>query len=120
VPAQVRPICAGRVGGPTGWNLRPGLSPPSGRASPAHIILCRAVLWAPVFGSCSCWPKKPSHIPSTRNEQWRGAAEGEVFEERRARSDTWAGAAGCGAGHGEAGCGVWMPTIGTYRLVEIM
>jgi hypothetical protein len=40
-------------------NLRLGPYPLSGRASPTHIISCRVVLSAPVFGSCSRWPKKP-------------------------------------------------------------
>jgi hypothetical protein len=44
MPAQTRPICAGCAGGPTGRKLRPGPSPPSGRASLAQIISCRAVL----------------------------------------------------------------------------
>jgi hypothetical protein len=59
VPAQARPIYACRAGGPTGRKLRPGPSPTSGRASPAHIISCRTVLWALIFGPCSCWPEKP-------------------------------------------------------------
>jgi hypothetical protein len=59
VPAQARPICACRAGGPTGRNLRPGPGPTSGRASLAHIISCRAVLWALIFGPCSCCPEKP-------------------------------------------------------------
>jgi hypothetical protein len=58
VPAQARPIYAGRAGGPTGRNLRPGPGPPSDRASPVHIISCRAVLWALIFGPFSCWPEK--------------------------------------------------------------
>jgi hypothetical protein len=49
VPAQARPIYAGRAGGPTGQKLRSGPSPHLGRASPAHNISCRTVLWAPIF-----------------------------------------------------------------------
>jgi hypothetical protein len=44
VPVQTRPIYAGRAGGPTGQNLRPDPDPPSGRASPTHIISCRALV----------------------------------------------------------------------------
>lgn len=43
-----RPMCAGRVGSPTGRNLRSGLGPPLGRATMAHIIL-GVVLWISIY-----------------------------------------------------------------------
>jgi len=55
-PAQARPARAGRVGGTTGRDLRHGPALSSGRASPALMISCWAVFWAPVFGPCSGWP----------------------------------------------------------------
>jgi hypothetical protein len=51
--------------GPTGRKLGPGPNPPSGRASPAHIISYRAVLWAPISGRARAGLKSPVHIPST-------------------------------------------------------
>ena len=55
-PAQARPARAGRVGGTTGRDSRHGPALSSGRASPALMISCWAVFWAPVFGPCSGWP----------------------------------------------------------------
>lgn len=55
-PAQERPARAGRVGGTTGRDSRHGPALSSGRASPALMISCWAVFWAPVFGPCSGWP----------------------------------------------------------------
>jgi hypothetical protein len=42
-----------------GQKLRPGPNLSSDRASSAHIISCRAMLWSPIFRLCSCWPEKP-------------------------------------------------------------
>jgi len=55
-PAQARPARAGRVRGTTGRDSRHGPALSSGRASPALMISCWAVFWAPVFGPCSGWP----------------------------------------------------------------
>jgi hypothetical protein len=54
----------GSCWGSTSWNLRPGPNPSSCRASSTHIFSCRTVLWSLIFGSFSCWPKSPAHIPS--------------------------------------------------------
>lgn len=65
MPAQAHPKRAGRAGGSTDQNLRPGLGPLSDGVSPVHNILYRIVLWAPVFRSCSCWSKEVPYILRT-------------------------------------------------------
>jgi hypothetical protein len=51
--------------GPTGRNLRSGLGLPSGHASPAQIISCRACFGLLFLCCARASPKSPVHIPST-------------------------------------------------------
>jgi hypothetical protein len=48
--------------GQMGRNLKPGLSPSTGRGSPIHIISCRSMFWAPVFWAVLVVAKKTRSI----------------------------------------------------------
>ena len=81
-PAQARPARAGRVGGTTGRDSRHGPALSSGRASPALMISCWAVFWAPVFGPCSGWPSWarpifPALVTISRVDGWAPEKDGD-------------------------------------------